>query len=120
MKPRSAKAKGRNLQNFVRDKILESFPQLEPDDVQCAIMGQSGTDIKLSPLARKIVPYSIECKNQQKISIWAALEQAKSNVKDGTQPALIFKRNNSDPHVVLTLSHFLELLKKNRVDIPIE
>ena len=69
MKPRSAKAKGRALQNLVRDRILEVFPQLEKDDVQCAIMGQSGIDIKLSPAARKLFPYSIECKNQQKISI---------------------------------------------------
>lgn len=33
MKARSAKNKGKRLQNAVRDLILEHFPQLEPDDV---------------------------------------------------------------------------------------
>jgi len=35
MKPRSAKNKGKRLQNAVRDMILENFTQLEPDDVVC-------------------------------------------------------------------------------------
>ena len=34
MKPRSAKNKGKRLQNKVRDLILEKFNQLEPDDVR--------------------------------------------------------------------------------------
>ncbi len=76
MKPRSAKNKGKRLQNAIRDLILEHFPQLEPDDVVSTLMGDSGTDIKLSPAARKVFPYSPECKNQEKVNIWAALEQA--------------------------------------------
>jgi hypothetical protein len=48
MKPRSAKNKGKRLQNAVRDMILENFTQLEPDDVVSTLMGDSGTDIKLS------------------------------------------------------------------------
>jgi len=54
MKPRSAKNKGKRLQNAVRDMILENFTQLEPDDVVSTLMGDSGTDIKLSPAARKL------------------------------------------------------------------
>ncbi len=56
MKPRSAKNKGKRLQNAVRDMILENFTQLEPDDVVSTLMGDSGTDIKLSPAARKLFP----------------------------------------------------------------
>ena len=41
----SRKAKGRRLQNKVRDLILEKF-DLHPDDVRGAIMGESGEDIK--------------------------------------------------------------------------
>jgi hypothetical protein len=33
MRPSSAKAKGRRLQNQIRELILENFPQLHPDDV---------------------------------------------------------------------------------------
>ena len=41
MKSRSAKAKGRRLQQQVRDLLLERFsPELEPDDIRSAIMGE--------------------------------------------------------------------------------
>ena len=45
MKPRSAKNKGKRLQNKVRDLILEKFNQLEPDDVRSVTMGYIGEDI---------------------------------------------------------------------------
>ena len=61
MKSRSAKAKGRRLQQKVRDLLLEKFSEeLEPDDIRSAIMGESGEDLKLSPAARKLIPYSFE------------------------------------------------------------
>ena len=50
----SSKAKGRLGQQEVRDKILKTFPELEPDDVRSTAMGQSGEDIQLSPRARKL------------------------------------------------------------------
>ena len=39
-------------------------------------MGDSGEDILLSPAARKLFPFSVECKNQEKLNIWSSLEQA--------------------------------------------
>ena len=56
MKTRSAKAKGRRLQNKIRDLLLEEFKELEPDDIRTAIMGETGEDIKLSPAARRKIP----------------------------------------------------------------
>ena len=79
MKPRSAKNKGKRLQNKVRDIILEKFDSLEPDDVRSITMGDSGEDILLSPAARRLFPFSVECKAQESLSIWSALEQAESN-----------------------------------------
>lgn len=112
MKARSAKNKGKRLQNALRDLILEHFPQLEPDDVVSTLMGDSGTDIKLSPAARKVFPYSPECKNQEKLNIWASLEQAAKNTKDGTAPILFFKRNRTKMYVAMEADHFFELLNK--------
>ena len=54
MKTSSAKAKGRKLQDLVRDKLLEKFKNyLEEDDIKSAIMGETGEDIKLSPAAKR-------------------------------------------------------------------
>ena len=117
MKTRSAKNKGKRLQNAIRDLILEHFPQLEPDDVVSTLMGDSGTDIKLSPAARKVFPYSPECKNQEALSIWAALKQAETNTKPGTRPVLFFKRNNSPTYAVISIEHFFDLIKgKEAID----
>jgi hypothetical protein len=111
MKTRSAKAKGRRLQNKIRDLLLEEFNELEPDDIRVAIMGETGEDIKLSPAARKQIPYSFECKNQEKLNIWSSLEQAEENSGD-YPPILIFKRNRSKTYVTVELEEFLKFIKK--------
>ena len=116
MKPRSAKNKGKRLQNAIRDLILEHFPQLEPDDVVSTLMGDSGTDIKLSPAARKVFPYSPECKNQEKVNIWAALEQAETNTKENTYPVVFFKRNNTKTYAIIHADHLLELTKTKNIN----
>ena len=111
MKTASSKAKGRRLQNKIRDLLIEHFSdELEDDDIRCAIMGESGEDLKLSPAARKLIPYSIECKNQEKLNIWSALEQAEDNSKEST-PVLIFKRNRSKTYAVIEFKEFVELIK---------
>ena len=110
MNTRSGKAKGRRLQNKVRDVLLEHFSEeLEPDDIRTAIMGETGEDIKLSPAARKLIPYSFECKNQEKLNIWSSLEQAEENSGDYA-PVLIFKRNRSKTYVVIEIDEFLKLI----------
>ena len=114
MKTRSAKNKGKRLQNNVRDLILEKFTQLEPDDVRLAIMGESGEDIKLSPAARRQIPYSFECKNQEKINIWESLNQAEENSGD-YPPVLIFKRNRSKTYAVLEIDDFIDIINEPKV-----
>ena len=110
MKTSSGKAKGRRLQNKVRDVLLEHFSdKLEPDDIRTAIMGETGEDIKLSPAARRLIPYSFECKNQEKLSIWSSLEQAAENSGD-YPPVLIFKRNRSKTYVTIELEEFIKLI----------
>ena len=108
MKPRSAKNKGKRLQNKIRDLILEKFNQLEPDDVRSVTMGESGEDILLSPAARKLFPFSTECKNQEKLNIWSSLEQAETNSGKHI-PIVIFKRNRSKTYVALEFEKLLEL-----------
>ena len=79
MKARSAKNKGKRLQNKVRDLILEKFnKQLEPDDVRSITMGDSGEDILLSPAARRLFPFSVECKNQEKLNEMSYLKKIKT------------------------------------------
>lgn len=111
--PSTRKAKGRALQNFVHDNILSNFSELEEGDVKKAIMGESGIDIKLSPHARRVFPYGIECKNTEKINIWSAIIQCEDNAaKEKLTPLLVIKRNRMEPHVVLQWDDFIKLSKK--------
>jgi hypothetical protein len=112
MKPRSAKNKGKRLQNKVRDVILEKFDKLEPDDVRSITMGDAGEDILLSPAARRLFPFSVECKAQESLSIWSALEQAESNAGKHI-PLLVFKRNRSKTYAVLEFKELLKLLDES-------
>ncbi len=110
MKSRSAKNKGKRLQNDVRDLILNKFKSLEEDDVKSTGMGQPGEDIQLSPFARKKFPYSVECKNQESLNVWKSLEQAEKYSTKKIKPLLVFKRNRTKTYVVLEINDFLELL----------
>ena len=106
MNTQSAKAKGRKLQQWVRDAIVSAC-NLQADDVQSRSMGAGGEDIMLSPTARVAFPFSIECKNQERISIWKSYEQAKSNA-EVHEPLLIIKRNNHEPLAVINARYFIE------------
>jgi hypothetical protein len=112
MKTKSAKAKGKRLQNRVRDLLVEKYSKvLEEGDFKSTTMGESGIDIQLSPAARKKFPWAVECKNQESLAIWKCLEQAESAAEDESlKPVLIFKRNRSKTYACLELKDFLDLL----------
>lgn len=109
MKPASAKAKGRALQQWVRDIILKTFP-LEPDDVRSTSMGASGEDVTLSPAARKYVPFQIECKNKATSQIHTYYDQAKSH--GDHEPLVIVKMDRKKPLAVLDAELFFAQLKE--------
>ncbi|QDP60839.1 MAG: putative protein D14 [Prokaryotic dsDNA virus sp.] len=118
MKPKSAKAKGRNLQNLVRDKLRHIFvdlwtkiPSLEYDDIKSQTMGMGGEDIVLSPLAKKFIPYSFECKNTERLNLWKSLEQCEGNSEDRS-PVLVIKKNRSKVYAVIEFNEFIELIKE--------
>lgn len=107
---KSRKAKGRRLQQFVRDIILRIFKgRLTEHDVKSTTMGETGLDIQLSSKARKLFPYAVECKNVESINIWKCYEQACHNAQD-LEPIVIFKKNRKDPLVALSAKEFFRLV----------
>ena len=104
IKRKSAKDRGRRLQNWVRDTI-EEHHGFAPD---VAIMGESGKDVKHDRL-----PYSIECKNVERLNIWDAWKQAKSNCADGDTPVVVFTRNYDDKLAVVPAEWLIKRLEIN-------
>ena len=72
-------------------------------------MGDSGEDILLSPFTWKLFPFSVECKNQEKLNIWSSLEQSEDNSGNHI-PLVIFKRNRTKTYTGLEFDNLLDLL----------
>ena len=110
MRTQSKKAKGRRLQQWVRDLLIEKL-EVHPEDIESRSMGAGGEDLIMSRSAREKLPYSIECKNQESLNIWKSYEQAQQNCGD-YEPIVVIKRNNVKPLVLVDADYFIELHKK--------
>lgn len=109
MTPRSVKAKGRSLQNWVKRKLVEIL-ELKEEDIKKAVMGENGVDVKMYGENRTAFPYDIECKNVEKLNVWAAYDQASANAEN--EPLLIMKKNRREPLVVIDAVKFFELVSE--------
>lgn len=109
MKTKSAKAKGRNLQKWVRDKLLEIFTDLTVDDIFSRAMGSNGSDVYFSKHAQEILPIGIECKNLKSIAVYKYYEQAKANAR-GYEPVVVIKQNKDKPLAIVDADYFFNLL----------
>jgi hypothetical protein len=110
MTPQSAKAKGRRLQQKVRDAILTTFPELDADDVTSCSMGAGGEDVKLSPAARRLFGFSIECKKRKAFAVYGDYDQARRHGPH--EPLLIIEADRRKPLAVVDLATFLELVER--------
>ena len=71
-------------------------------------MGAGGEDLIMARAAREKFPYSIECKNQEKLNIWEAYKQA-SDKAGKYEPICVIKRNNQKPLVLIDAEYFMRL-----------
>ena len=110
MRTQSKKAKGRRLQQWVRDLLIEKL-EVHPEDIESRSMGAGGEDLIMSRSAREKFPYSIECENQESLNIWKSYEQAQQN-SGNYEPIVVIKRNNVKPLVLVDADYFIELHKK--------
>lgn len=112
MNIRSCKAKGRRLALLVRDALLSWAPDLTADDIFVTTSSVPGEDIKFSPRAREIYPFSVECKNTERLNVWSAIKQAENHaLRSGYTPLVVFSRNRSKEYVVIELEKFLKLTR---------
>ena len=109
MKTQSAKAKGRRLQQWVVQQLIETF-NIHPEDIKSCSMGAGGEDVVMARAAREKFPYSVECKNVEKLNVWDAYDQAKANAGD-YEPVVIMKKNGKKPLVIIDAEYFINLNK---------
>jgi len=111
--PQSAKAKGRNLQNWVAQKISEvlNLPWGKDEMIASREASQSGTDIRLVGEAKERFPFSVECKWQEVWNVHSWIKQAQDNQEEGTDWLVIAKRNRMNPVVIMDAGRFFDLLR---------
>jgi len=107
MKTQSAKAKGRRLQQEFRKLLIEEL-KIHPEDIESRSMGAGGEDLIMARAAREKFPYSIECKNVEKLNVWDAYDQASSN-KGKYEPIVVMRKNNKKALVVIDAEYFVKL-----------
>jgi len=88
------------------------FPRLTKDDIRCSMMSENGADVKLtSMMARRLFPYSIECKNREDFKgLYSHYKQATKHTP--LEPMLIVKMNREKPLCIIDLDHFFKLQKE--------
>ena len=111
MKTQSAKAKGRRLQQWFRDLLIEKL-NVHPEDIESRSMGAGGEDLIMARAARQKFPFSIECKNVEKLNVYQAYDQACANAGDH-QPILFMKKNHKKPLVVVDAEWFIKNYEQN-------
>lgn len=116
MKTSSKKAKGRNLQYWVCNKIADIFDiEYDQQDDNCLIhsrpSGLNGCDIILTGELYKKFPFDIECKNQEKLSLYPTIKQAKKNTKEDRDWLVVHKKNYSEPIVIMDWKTFEKIIK---------
>jgi len=72
-------------------------------------MGAPGEDLLLSPAARREFPFSVECKNVEKLNIWQAIDQCVEYAGEHT-PLVLFKKNGRQPYAAMPMDKLLELI----------
>tara|TARA_B100000579_G_C22588912_1_gene737066 strand:- start:274 stop:606 length:333 start_codon:yes stop_codon:yes gene_type:complete len=110
MKTQSAKAKGRKLQQWMRNLLIEKL-EVHPEDIESRSVGAGGEDLIMARAAREKFPMSIECKNQEKVNVWEAYKQAEDN-SGNYEPVVVIKRNKVKPLVVVDAEYFVSLFDK--------
>ena len=111
MKTSSCKAKGRKLQQYIAEQIsnILDIPWGSDELIRSRGMGQSGVDVPVLGEAKEKFPWSVECKNTEKLNLWDAIKQARDNQQDGTDWLLCVKKNHESPVVVIDSMIFFKL-----------
>jgi len=110
MKTSSAKQKGRKLQQWMRDLLIQKLG-VHPEDIESRSMGSQGEDLIMARAAREKFPLSIECKNQESVNVWKSYQQAAENSGE-YEPIVVIKRNQSKPLVVIDAEYFVAIFKE--------
>jgi len=116
----SAKGKGRNLQQWLANKISEftGLPWGKDEEIRSREMGQSGPDVGMSSTARMMFPFTAECKSGNHWNLPAAIKQCQANLYPFTDWLVCLDRPSIHPDqrilpiIILSGERFFEIITR--------
>jgi len=110
----AAKGKGRKFQQDIAKyiSIVTGQEYGKDEDIESRPMGQAGCDIILRGEAKRLFPFAVECKRQEKWSVNKWIEQAQTNIGNFKTWLLFARRSNEKPVVIMDADFFFELYKE--------
>ncbi len=113
----SRKAKGRQLQQWVCQKISELTgfewgSSVDDKPIESRPMGQSGCDVRMESQVKRLFPFDVECKFQESWGVHSWVDQARKNQQPGSNYLLVCKRSRKPPVVIMDAEAFFQLLQQ--------
>jgi Holliday junction resolvase len=107
----NANQKGKRFEREVAKLLNKKFNTNVRRTPMSGGMSIKGDIIDINPDS-VLYDYHFECKNQEKLNIWKALEQARSDRPMGKTPLVVFTKNFESNYVAIELDDFMNILKE--------
>jgi len=105
----NSKKKGDRFERDVAKKLNKVFKTNVRRTPMSGGMSIKGDIIDINPDSI-LFDYHWECKNQEKLNIWKALEQARNDKPMGKTPVVVFRKNFEKDYACLEFEDFMNLL----------
>ena len=109
MRGRTSQLKGKRFELSIANKLKELFKVKVRRTPLSGGMDFKGDIICIDDNSI-ISEYSFECKNQEKLNIWKALEQSRNDAPRGKTPLVVFTKNFQLDYVAIEFNDFINLL----------
>jgi len=106
----NSKKKGDRFERDVAKQLNKKFNTNVRRTPMSGGMSIKGDIIDINPDSI-LFDYHWECKNQEKLNIWKALEQARNDKPMGKTPVVVFRKNFEKDYACLEFEDFMNLLK---------
>jgi hypothetical protein len=93
---------------------ITGIPCGKDELIESREMGQAGSDVKLIGEAKKLFPFAVECKRQEKLNLHDAIKQAKAN-QDANKTLdwlVISRRSNEEAIITMDADRFFAMYER--------
>jgi Holliday junction resolvase len=107
----NAKQKGNRFEREVAKMLNQKFNTNVRRTPMSGGMSFKGDIIDINPDS-ELFRFSFECKNQEKLNIWKALEQAENDAPRMKEPVVIFTKNFKTEYACMKFEDWMNLVKE--------